>query len=150
MGGMLAFTAVFAAALWYFQNYAYYSVTTPKDYAIRLTLNSGGAPVPILAGDFTVLDAGTSPLKYRACFHVGNSIPMLTETYKVFEAATPLKPPSWFTCFDSEQISDDLSSGEAIAFLSERNILDGVDRVVAVYGDGRAFAWHQLNEKYAE
>lgn len=150
MGGMLAFTAVFAAALWYFQNYAYYSVTTPKEFGIRLTLSSGGEPVPILADDFTVLDAGTSPLKFRACFHVGNSIPMMTETYKVFDTPTPLQPPSWFTCFDAGQLSEDLSSGDAIAFLSEKNILDGVDRVIAVYGDGRAYAWHQLNKKYVK
>ncbi len=38
-----------------------------------------------------------------------------------------------------------------MAFLGEKDIRDGgVDRVIAVYPDGRAFAWHQLNEKYDE
>ena len=39
-----------------------------------------------------------------------------------------------------------LESGEALAFLSEPEIHPGVDRVVAVFPDGRAFAWHQLND----
>jgi hypothetical protein len=38
-------------------------------------------------------------------------------------------------------------AGEALAFLSEPNIHPGVDRVVAVFPDGRAFAWHQLNQR---
>ena len=43
-----------------------------------------------------------------------------------------------------------LEAGEAIAFLGQKDITDGVDRVVAIFPDGRAFAWNQLNEKYAE
>ncbi|MBS0563510.1 MAG: histidine kinase, partial [Proteobacteria bacterium] len=35
---------------------------------------------------------------------------------------------------------------KAVAFLSDENIHPGVDRVVAVYADGRAYAWQQLNE----
>ena len=37
-----------------------------------------------------------------------------------------------------------------LAFLSEPDIHPGVDRVVAVFGDGRAYAWHQLNGSLAE
>jgi len=29
-------------------------------------------------------------------------------------------------------------------------VMIGVDRVVAVFGDGRAYAWHQLNGKLEE
>ena len=40
-----------------------------------------------------------------------------------------------------------MERGEALAFLSQHDIASGVDRVVAVYPDGRAFAWHQLNDE---
>ena len=57
----------------------------------------------------------------------------------------PLTAPGWFDCFDAVAIGEALEKGEAIAFLSQANIHPGVDRVVAVFPDGRAFAWHQLN-----
>jgi len=148
MGGMLGFTAVFAGTLWYFQNYAYYDVSTPTDYTMPLVLAGQDVNEPILARDFTILNADTSPLKFRACFTVESSIPMLTETYQVYDAATPLKPPSWFDCFDVAQLTDDLDSGVAVAFLSVKNMTKGVDQVVAVYGDGRAFAWRQINDTF--
>jgi hypothetical protein len=34
--------------------------------------------------------------------------------------------------------------------LSEPEIHPGVDRVVAVFPDGRAFAWHQLNASLSD
>jgi len=150
MGGMLGFTAVFAGSLWYFQNYAFYEVDTPDRFDMTLVSVVSGAPETIAASGFTVLDAETSPLKFRACFRVQNSIPMMTESYEIYDAATPLQPPAWFDCFDHVRITEDLASGEAVAFLSQKEIEDGVDRVVAVYDDGRAYAWHQLNDKYAE
>jgi len=148
MGGMLGFAAVFGGALWYAQTYAFYKVTTPAEYPMPLTLVSGQTQ-PALAHDFTILDANTSPLKFRACFKIDSSIPMMTETYKVYDKPTPLEPPSWFDCFNFKQLTDDLESGAAVAFLGKKNVVDGVDQVVAVYEDGRAYAWHQLNEKFA-
>jgi hypothetical protein len=56
----------------------------------------------------------------------------------------PLNAPAAFPCFDAAAIGAALESGEALAFLSEPEIHPGVDRVVAVFADGRAFAWHQL------
>ena len=150
VGGFLAFTAIFAGVLWYYQNYAFYDVSSSEYFTMELTLVGGGEPAPILADEFNLLTSDTSPLKFRACFTVGNSIPMLTETYVVFEDATPLKSPSWFDCYDYVQITEDLKSGKAVAFLGEKNITDGIDRVVAIYDDGRAFAWHQFNDKFAE
>jgi hypothetical protein len=32
-----------------------------------------------------------------------------------------------------------------VAFLGERDVTYGIDRIVAVYPDGRAMAWHQIN-----
>ena len=72
---------------------------------------------------------------------------MLTETYQVYDTAEPLVAPSWFDCFDAQKIGSALQSGEAIAFLSVQDIVPGIDRVVAVFPNGDAFAWHQLNDK---
>lgn len=38
-----------------------------------------------------------------------------------------------------------LESGEALAFLGQRDFIYGIDRVVAVLPDGRGFVWHQMN-----
>jgi hypothetical protein len=70
---------------------------------------------------------------------------MLTETYVAYPKAEPLNAPSWFSCFDAAAIGAALEKGEALAFLSQSDILPQVDRVVAVFPDGRAYAWHQLN-----
>ena len=75
----------------------------------------------------------------------GESQAMLTETYRLYPPPTPLNAPPWFDCFDAPAIDRALRGGEAIAFLSEPDILPGVDRVVAVFADGRAYAWHQLH-----
>ncbi len=75
---------------------------------------------------------------------------MLTETYQVYEGATPLVAPGWFDCFDANRIGEALETGEAIAFLSEANISPGIDRVVAVFPDGEAFAWNQVNAEMAD
>ena len=75
---------------------------------------------------------------------------MLTETYKVYEGAVPLNAPTWFGCFDAAAIGAALEKGEAIAFLSEASIAPQIDRVVAVFPDGRAYAWHQIQPDAAE
>ncbi|MFT4715918.1 MAG: hypothetical protein ACI861_000968 [Paracoccaceae bacterium] len=112
---------------------------------IRLTRVWDNLPEMILAQDFEGIDAPTSPLKFKGCFRAINSIPMMTETYVVYDDPTPIKAPIWFQCYRHKTITDDLESGEAVAFLGEANIYFGIDRVVAVYGDGRAYAWHQIN-----
>jgi hypothetical protein len=145
---LLAFAAAFGGALFWFQNYAYYE-DAAGGAVIRLT-HVGGGLQPIPADDMVAIDAETSPLKFRACFSTPVSLAMLTETYEIYDAAVPLNAPFWFDCFDAEAIARDIASGRAIPFMGERGIAEGADRVVAVYDDGRAFAWHQLNEKYAE
>ena len=143
---LLGFTAVFAAALWYFQIYAFYQTETPEGFEVRLTSLVSGQPEKVPASDITVLDAETSPLKFRACFRLTNSLLMLTETYVLTEEATPLQSPSWFECFDAAQLTEDLETGKALAFVGQAHISYGIDRIVAVYDDGRGFAWHQINE----
>ena len=71
---------------------------------------------------------------------------MLSETYVAYDEAVPLIAPNWFDCFDAKQLGSDLEKGIALAFLGEENITYGIDRIVAVYDDGRAYAWHQIND----
>ena len=140
------------AAVYYLQVYAFYNEIDASAPAaeIRLTPVTGGAPEPMLAEGFQGIDADSSPLRFRGCFTTPTAIATLTETYRVYDHPTPLNAPSWFSCFDAGRIGADLTSGAAVAFLSEPDIHPGVDRVVAVYPDGRAFAWQQLNDKTEE
>ena len=73
------------------------------------------------------------------------SLPALTETYEVYDQPTPLTAPGWFDCFDAQAIGAALEENQAIAFLGTANITYGFDRVVAIFPDGRGYAWHQIN-----
>ena len=147
VAGFIVITALAAgAAIYWLQEYAFYSAATFQPGAeIELTLLESGQPEPILADGVQGIDATSSPLRFRAGFHTPMSQAMLTETYKVYQGATPLNGPSWFDCFDAAAIGKALDSGEAIAFLSQSNIAPSIDRVVAVFPDGRAYAWHQIS-----
>lgn len=177
---MVGFAILFGAALVYFQNYAYYhpvaaapqetvsgtttstgtstttdarinnAINTVQMTEIRLTPFDTDTPETIAVTGFKGIDAPTSPLKFRGCFHVALGFGLLTETYRVFDRPTPLKAPGWFGCFDSKQLTLDLESGIALAFMGEEDITDGIDRLVAIYPDGRAFAWHQVNERFSK
>ena len=144
--GLVMIAAIAGIALYYLQIYAFYEpVRFEPGAEIRLTPIIGDSPEVILAENVQGIDASSSPLRFRACFHTPMSQGMLTETYKVYDAAEPLVAPGWFDCFNAEKIGTALETGEAIAFLSEPEIAPGVDRVVAVFPDGSAYAWHQLN-----
>ena len=146
---MLLAAAARWAGVWYSQVYGYYDVIKASAPAaeIRLTNVQTGLPEPILAEGYEGIDAESSPLRYRACFHTPLSLAMLTETFTVYEQATPLNGPGWFGCYNAATIGADLEQGAAVAFLSEHDIHPGVDRVVAVYPDGRAYVWQQLNDE---
>jgi hypothetical protein len=148
VAGFIVLTALVAgAAIYYLQVYAYYGPVDAASPAaqIRLQPLDGAVGEPMLMmSEFQGIDADSSPLRFRGCFLTSMTLPMLTESYRIYEHPTPLNAPSWFSCFDADRIGDDLESGKAVAFLSEENIHPGVDRVIAVYPDGRAFAWHQL------
>ena len=141
---------IFGAVVYYTQEYAFYDEVAEADAAVTLTNIATGAPEPILTEGFQGIDGSSSPIRYRACFTARMSFAALTETYVPYESATPLIAPTWFDCFDANAIGAALEAGEAFAFLGQKDIHDGVDRVVAIFPDGRAFAWNQLNEKYAE
>lgn len=146
-GFLVVIAAIGGAAMWYLQVYAFYEpVAFQPGQEIRLTPIVGTLPEPILAEDVTGIDSESSPIRFRACFITPLSLAMLTETYVTYDGPEPLVAPGWFDCFDAQAIGTALERGEALAFLSEPDIHPGVDRVVAVFPDGRAFAWHQLND----
>ncbi|UWQ14992.1 histidine kinase [Aliiroseovarius sp. M344] len=150
IGIIIVVTALFAGiAIYWLQLYAFYDDVS-LNTELRMTNMVTGEPEVVLYDSFQGIDADSSPLRFRGCFTTTMSLAMLTETFESYEQATPLTAPGWFDCFDADQIGAALETGEAIAFLGERNIQDGVDRVVAVFPDGRGYAWHQLNEKYSE
>jgi hypothetical protein len=146
VGGFIVLTALLAGgAIYYLQEYAYYQpVAFTKGDEIELTALSG-VPEAIPVTGLQGIDATSSPLRFRACFVTALDQPTLTEAYKVYDKAEPLNAPSWFDCFDAAKIGAALESGEAIAFLGQAEIAPQIDRVVAVFADGRAFAWHQVN-----
>lgn len=156
VAGSILVTALLAGAgVYYLQEYAFYSeVAFAPGHEILLT-DLAGQPEPIPVRDVKGIDGTASPLKFRACFTSDVSIATLTEGYQVYDAPTPLIAPAWFSCFDAEAIGAALESGEAVAFLGQADIAPTpskpgatpviVDRVVAVFPDGRAFAWNQLS-----
>jgi hypothetical protein len=151
VAGFIVLIALIAGIGGYWlQEYAFYAdVTFKPGQEITLTPISSDTPETIPVKDMKGIDATSSPLRFRACFTSVVSLATLTETYKVYPGATPLNAPSWFSCFDAGKIADALATGEAVAFLSQANVIPNtdkveVDRVVAVFPDGRAFAWNQL------
>ncbi|MDP2062294.1 MAG: DUF6446 family protein [Phaeovulum sp.] len=149
VGLILVFSALMTgAAVWYLQVYGYYDPIPASAPAaeVRLTSLVTGQPEKIIAAGFQGIDADSSPLRFRACFTTPLGLAVATESFKVYDAATPLNAPGWFDCFNAARIGGDLEAGRAVAFLSVADITPGIDRVVAIYPDGRAYAWHQLNE----
>jgi hypothetical protein len=144
--GIIMSALIAGAALYYLQVYAYYVEVGAEDAQIELTSVVTGEAEPIIFDSFDAIDSDSSPIRYRACFTTVLSQAMLTETYVIHDDAEPRVAPGWFDCFDAEQIGADLETGNAIAFLGTEHIHYGIDRIVAVYPDGRAYAWHQINE----
>jgi hypothetical protein len=138
--------ALGGAFLWYTAERAFYEpVAFTPGAEIRLVPLVSNQPEPIVVSGIEGVDATSSPIKFRACFATPLSLAMLTETYRPYDDAVPLVAPADFPCFDAAFLGAALESGEALAFLSEPNITYGIDRVVAVTGDGRGYAWHQIN-----
>lgn len=140
ISGFLVFVALFGAALFYFQNFAFYQRVAGLE-----SIDVQGVAVAV--SDYEGIDARSSGLKRRGCFRVD---PGDFSGLAAFGRAKPLNPPFWFDCFDPDTLAHDLESGAAQAYLAATEEFDGIDRVVAVYPDGRAYEWRQLNEKFAE
>ncbi len=144
VGALLVIAAAVAGAgVWYTQEYAYYRTLAQAD-TVGLTTVAGEFE-PVTVSDFRGTDSESSPIRYRACFNVDLSLAMLTETFAIAEKAEPLVGPRWLDCYDAAAIGAALESGDAVAFLGQKNVEYGVDRIVAVGRDGRAWSWNQLN-----
>ena len=156
MNGKIVVSAIVLTAAialfggYWLQEYAYYKpVAFTPGAEILLTPIASAVPEAVPVKDIQGIDATSSPLRFRACFTSDMNLATLTETYKVYDKPTPLYAPSWFTCFDAGKITDALASGEAVAFLGLANVVPNTDkvqfdRVVAVFADGKAYAWTQL------
>ena len=141
--GLLAVAVIAGGGMWYLQEYHFYDRLPPADMMIVQTA-AGPATLPVTG--FQGIDADSSPLRWRACAVLARQpadpVP--------FDGATPLGAPGWFDCFDHGQLTDDLASGAARAVLSQAEIRPDVDRVLAIYPDGRVYGWHQYNDKTPE
>ncbi|PIE13668.1 MAG: histidine kinase [Rhodobacterales bacterium] len=145
-GAIVVISLMAGVAIYYLQIYAFYDkVAVHGSEDVMLTPFGATKAEPILYENFQAIDADSSPIRYRACFTTPQSIAMLTETYEPYEGAEPRVAPGWFDCFDAKAIGAALERGEALAFLGQRNVTYGVDRVVAILPDGRGFTWHQIN-----
>ncbi|MFD1795730.1 histidine kinase [Paracoccus aurantiacus] len=142
---IVASAAAAGAGVWYAQNYAYYDEIDPASVALTAVVN--GAEVPLQATDIRAIDGSSAPNRWRACARLTAPLPDGAEPYPI---AAPTYAPGWFDCFDADQIGNDLQSGAAGAWLAQSEIHPDVDRVLAVYPDGRVFGWHQINDKTPE
>ena len=132
--------------MWYAQEYGYYDRIDADGPDARIAVSTPADTRDLTLTDFEGIDADSSPLRWRACAVTGD----LPADALPFDDPTPLIAPRWFDCFDAQQIGADLESGAARAVLSQAEIRPDVDRVLAVYPDGRIFGWHQYNDKTPE
>lgn len=151
MGKFLSIVIVGSAliagvALYYLQVYHFYEEVMPNgEDDVVLTSRASGDPEAISYEAFEGIDANSSPIRYRACFETSLDHDALSAAYEAYEDAVPLEAPGWFDCFDADTVGAGLESGAARAFLGQRDVTYGIDRVVAVFDDGRGFVWHQIN-----
>ncbi|MDB6178500.1 DUF6446 family protein [Paracoccus sp. Z330] len=144
---LIGATVAAGAGMWYAQEYGFYDRIDPDSPAATVVIQTEGGAVPLDAHGFEGIDANSSPLRWRACLQLDTPLPDATLS---FDDPQPLNGPGWFDCYDAEQIGQDLETGAARAVLSQSEIRPDVDRVLAVYPDGRVFGWHQFNDKTPE
>ncbi|MFC7703930.1 DUF6446 family protein [Plastorhodobacter daqingensis] len=151
LGGSIAAVALIGgAAMYYMQVYGYYQPVTQDAAAIALVPEGEDRPRPVAVTGFEGIDADSSPLRFRACFDLAAGPEQDLQGFTPYPRPEPLNAPHWFSCFDAAAIGAALEDGAAQAFLGQAEIAPGVDRVIAVFPDGRAFAWHQLNDTYRD
>lgn len=149
MNGKIAVIVLILAPLlvgggiWYAQEYGYYDSIEPGSPASVVTIAGTGQ---LDIAEFEGIDADSSPIRWRACFRINGDVP----AGQSYESATPLIGPRWFDCFNAAKIGADLEAGKARAVLGQSDIHPDVDRVLAIYPDGRAYGWHQYVDKTPE
>ena len=152
MGKFLALILILSAlaaggAMYYLQVYGFYdNVELQPGRDVVLVPLDGGEGQPIAYSGFEAIDAGSSPIRYRACFQTKVTPDELAQVFMLSDKLEPRNAPVWFDCFDAAAIGAKLAAGSAKSFLSVKNISYGVDRIVAVTDDGRGYVWHELNK----
>lgn len=133
-------------AMYYLQVYGYYDEVTanPGQDVVLLPLDQD-TPRPIAYDNFQAIDAGSSPIRYRACFTTSVTRQELAQVFQLSDQHEPRNAPKWFDCFDAEALGEALKENRATAFVAVKNIFYGVDRIVAVTDQGLGYAWHELN-----
>lgn len=134
--------------VYYTNNYGYYQQQSSQNIIVAHA-QGGRFILPVKAGSKEI-QSKSSPLRFRACLRIGKNelITMEKQDYVRIEAAEPRIAPKIFSCFDAVAIGKALEQKHAHAFLSQRNIQPGIDRVGAVFPDGRVYMWHRLNRDY--
>ena len=150
MGKFLALLILVSAiaaggGLYYTQVYGYYRTIEATGQDVFLTAQVSGTPEALPQSAFEAIDSDSSPIRYRACFTTTLPVDDIRQTYVAYDKAEPLNGPKWFSCFDAKTIGPDLENDTAQAFLVQENVTYGIDRVAAIYPDGRGFVWHQIN-----
>ncbi|MFV0293122.1 MAG: DUF6446 family protein [Paracoccus sp. (in: a-proteobacteria)] len=150
LASMLVLSALMTGiVVYYLQVHGFYEPVEEFAGAREIqVINDDMQPMALAVSDFRGIDSDSSPLRYRSCFLLDD--PAQLANARPYGNATPLVGPGWFSCFSAKGLTGDLEAGSAKAYLVEENIHHAVDRVMAVYPDGRAFAWHQLNESAEE
>ncbi|MEM6587185.1 MAG: DUF6446 family protein [Pseudomonadota bacterium] len=150
MGKFLSIVILGAAliagvGMYYLQVYHFYEEVVPTGEDVRLTSLASGEAELVPYDAFEAIDANSSPIRYRACFETTLPQDALAGGYEPYADAEPRVAPGWFDCFDADVIGAALKDGTARAFLGQRDVIYGIDRVVAVFDDGRGYVWHQIN-----
>lgn len=141
--GGLVFAAVFGGMLWYFQTRGFYRELPPEPLVI------GGKTYAVAM--WKGIDATSSPLKRRLCLRVSaETVARIGSEQPARTDGVPLTAPGWFDCFDARRIHMDLVAGRAALYLAGASPFKGVDDYVAVYPDGRAYLWRQLQPIYRQ
>ena len=133
-------TLLAGVGAWYLTVHAYYDRLPAQD-TVMLTPMGAAAAQAVPVRGFEGIDSASAPIRYRACFALDADPAQFTP----YPDAAPLIAPNWFDCFDAHAIGAALEEGRATAVLGQAHLHYGIDRVVAVFPDGRAFAWHQIN-----
>ena len=135
-------------ALFYLQIFSFYEEVLPDgvtDVAILQKQNE--LPEIINYSNFRAISSDSSPIRYRACFDTTEDLDTLRSRYLVYNDAEPRIAPYWFDCFNAEELGLSLRDGvSGEVFLSQKNIMYGVDRVVAILENGKGYVWHEIND----
>lgn len=134
---------VAGVAMYWLQVYGYYRVLPPDEAAVQTVTLADGTLAALITTGAEAIDANSSPIRYRACLTLADTPD--PATLVPYPGAEPLTAPGWFSCFDAAEIGAGLEAGTTRAYLAERDYKWGIDRVIALPGDGRAYVWPQIN-----